>query len=209
MSRFSRLGNMRDLNRSSYEPKKEEPPIKKIEKPVSAGSFEKVSFDTFLTSVLLLSNEEIPKDKSQLDEEFTNQIKQVYDGIILPHRVSKNSPYYNIYFPFGDTSLVPNQSLVIPTGIKVNLNEGWVLQYSVNKLLSIANDIYLQEIYGYVTTDEYSVLDENMLMFKIINKNKDGVECNIAKNTRLFTCIFLPYGLAENDLIERKNKQES
>lgn len=159
------------------------------------GRFEKVSFDTFYMSIV----GEQPNDQN---DERKEKIKNVYDSIVLPHRQSKDSPMYNIYFPFGETPIIPNQSIIINTGIKVKLNSGWCLQCTINPLLAINNDLFTHEIITYITPDKYNMPNEGMISFEIINTSKYGRMCLLQKDTKLCSCLFIPYGLSANDMVE-------
>ena len=53
--------------------------------------------------------------------------KEVYDGIKMPKRATSGSAGYDFYAPF-DISLKPGQTVKIPTGIRVKIDDGWVLK---------------------------------------------------------------------------------
>ena len=172
-----------------------------------AGKFEKVSFDTFAKVLKRISG----NPDEPYDEDTMKQIKITYDNIILPRRTTINSPIYNIYFPFGPTRLLPNGTILVPTGIKVKLNYGWCLQCTINPVLAINNDLFTHEIITYITEDRYNNEDdEGMIMFKLINTSKTDRECVLDKNVRLCSCLFVPYGVDSDDLIEEQiSTQES
>ena len=160
------------------------------------GTFEKVSFDVFknILNEIITESEETVEEMAQV----------LYDNIIIPHRMNDTNPFYSVYFPFGDTQIIPGQSLLIPSGIKVKLKPGWCLQCTVNPVLAISNDLSMYETISYVTPDRYdNPSDEGMIMFKVINNSKFGRDCVIKNNTRLCSCIFVPYGLSSNDMIEQ------
>ena len=79
------------------------------------AQFHKVSFEQF---------EESWKDSfpGTSDEE----IKAIYDGIKLPKRATRGSAGYDFFSPV-DFTLKPGETIKIPTGIRVFIEEDWVL----------------------------------------------------------------------------------
>ena len=75
--------------------------------------FEIVSFDQF---------------KSGFDNLDEAKIKELYDSLILPKRATKGSAGYDFYAPF-DITLAPGETIKIPTGIRVYMEENYVLNY--------------------------------------------------------------------------------
>ncbi len=53
--------------------------------------------------------------------------KSVYANIRLPRRATKGSAGYDFFAPESFT-LVPHETILIPTGIRVMIEDGWVLQ---------------------------------------------------------------------------------
>jgi dUTP pyrophosphatase len=52
-----------------------------------------------------------------------------YDDIKLPKRATVGSAGYDFYAPY-DIVLEPNQTETVPTGIRVRIDDGWVLMLS-------------------------------------------------------------------------------
>jgi dUTP pyrophosphatase len=59
--------------------------------------------------------------------ELTEEIQHIYDKLKLPKRATKGSAGYDFYSPLAFT-LQPGEGIKIPTGIRVRIDEGWVLQ---------------------------------------------------------------------------------
>ena len=78
--------------------------------------FEKVSFEQFRKDIL----EVCPN----LTEGIVNDI---YDNIKLPRRATSGSAGYDFFLPMN-LYLAPGESMVVPTGIRVDMAPGWVLQ---------------------------------------------------------------------------------
>jgi dUTP pyrophosphatase len=53
-----------------------------------------------------------------------SDIKSVYENIKLPERATSGSAGYDFYAPV-DFTLEQGKSLLIPTGIRAKINDGW------------------------------------------------------------------------------------
>ena len=80
------------------------------------AKFHFVSPSQFLTAM----QEEYP----QYTEE---QIKEMYEALKLPKRATKGSAGYDFFAPFT-FKLTPGETIKIPTGIRAEMQEDWVLQ---------------------------------------------------------------------------------
>ncbi|MBQ9658290.1 MAG: deoxyuridine 5'-triphosphate nucleotidohydrolase, partial [Clostridia bacterium] len=79
--------------------------------------FEKVSFDAFKKDLIKCGIFENDED---------NKIKEAYDNIQLPKRSTTGSCGYDFVTPM-DVTIVSYKTTLIPTGIKVILEEGYFL----------------------------------------------------------------------------------
>lgn len=55
-----------------------------------------------------------------------NEVEKIYEDLLIPKRATKGSAGYDFYSPI-DFSLAPGETIKIPTGIRVRINDGWVL----------------------------------------------------------------------------------
>ena len=53
--------------------------------------------------------------------------EEIYRNIKLPHRATAGSAGYDFYAPY-DVKLEPGETAKIPTGIRVLIEQGWVLK---------------------------------------------------------------------------------
>lgn len=80
------------------------------------AQFMKVSKEQFVSSM----REEFPQ--------YTEaDIEDMYESLALPARATRGSAGYDFYAPFS-FSLPPNTTIKIPTGIRVKMEEDWVLK---------------------------------------------------------------------------------
>lgn len=85
---------------------------------VIAGNFFKTSYHQFINDC---DTYNILTKKT--DEE---EIKKLHSDIIRPKRRSETSPKYIFYLPFP-LCLEENRTIIIPTGIGIDLLPGWIL----------------------------------------------------------------------------------
>lgn len=79
------------------------------------AKFEKVSYNQFKNDFM----DSFP----QYNEK---EVEEIYHSIQLPKRATKGSAGYDFYSPI-DFELNPGQTIKIPTGIRVRIENGWVL----------------------------------------------------------------------------------
>ena len=105
------------------------------------GKFHKVSFARFA------------KDWQEvfggLDQET---LKDIYEGIKLPARATAGSAGYDFYTPAA-FRLGPGESIKMPTGIRVEMEEGWVLQIFPRSGLGFKYRLPLDNTVGVIDRD--------------------------------------------------------
>ena len=79
------------------------------------AKFEKVSYNQFKEGYMDL----YPEASDAL-------IQEVYESIALPKRATKGSAGYDFFTPV-EIHLKPGETMKIPTGIRCQMNERWVL----------------------------------------------------------------------------------
>ena len=79
------------------------------------AKFEKVSFEQY--------REDWLKEAPGTEEK---RIREIYEQIRLPKRATSGSAGYDFYAPCG-ISLKPGETVKVLTGIRAQIDEGWVL----------------------------------------------------------------------------------
>ena len=94
-------------------------------------------------------------------EEFSKEINDIkcYEEIILPKRATIGSAGYDFYAPF-DFTLKPDESIKIPTGIKVKISDGWFLAIFPRSGLGFKYRLQLNNTVGIIDSDYYHALNE-------------------------------------------------
>ena len=147
--------------------------------------FEKVSYSQFEKDI-----------KNIIDD--TSKIKEIYDNIILPKRATSGSAGYDFFLPF-DLKLEKNQSIMIPTGIRCKIEDGWVLNIFPRSGLGFKYQMMLSNTVGIIDSDYYNALNEGHIIIKIVNKSIDNKIIEIEKNKGFAQGIFFEFGITYDD----------
>lgn len=143
----------------------------------AACAFEKVSFETF--------------GHTQYD----------YDKIKLPIRSTSGSAGYDFFYNLNDTlAIKPNESAVIPTGIKAYISNsvGIFLALVPRSSYGFKYGTVLANTIGIIDSDYYNNEDnEGHIMVKLTNHGDKDLVIN--PGDKFCQGIFLPYFITQND----------
>lgn len=145
--------------------------------------FEIVSFEQF---------------KSGFDNIEESIIKELYNDIKLPKRATKGSAGYDFYAPF-DITLNPGQTIKIPTGIRVYMEENYVLKLYPRSGLGFKYRLQLNNTVGIIDSDYYYSDNEGHIFAKITNDSNENKTVTIQKGTGFMQGIFVEYGITFDD----------
>ena len=126
--------------------------------------------------------------------------KENYDKIILPVRATAGSAGYDIVTP-QDVTLNPGESIRIPTGIRVRMEEGWVFQIYPRSGLGYKYRIQLDNTVGIIDSDYYYSDNEGHIQVKITNDGKEGKTLFLKSGERFCQGIFTEYGITYDDSV--------
>lgn len=116
-----------------------------------------------------------------------------YVEVNLPKRATKGSAGYDFELP-NDILLYPGDTVLIPTGIKVDIAEGWVLMLFPRSGLSFKYRLQLDNTVGVIDSDF-----KNEIMVKMTYCKNEGKPLGLQKGDRFCQGVFLPYGITEDD----------
>ncbi len=154
------------------------------------AKFEKVSYEQF------------EKDYKAIVDKYENteKIRAIYDKIELPTRATKMSAGYDFKIPFG-IYLHKNEPIVIPTGIRCKMEDGWVLKLYPRSGLGFKYGMQLINTVGIIDGDFYNSDNEGHIMAKIYHAFGDySIKLNQGQG---FTQgVFVPFGITEDDNAE-------
>ena len=153
--------------------------------------FTKVSFNQFLSDWEHLFG---------LGIETEQDIKHIYEAITIPRRGTSGSAGYDFFTPI-DIILRPGETITIPTGIRVRMDEGWVLKCYPRSGLGFKYRLQLNNTVGIIDSDYYYSDNEGHIFSKITNDTNEGKTVEIPAGTGFMQGIFVEYGITVDDYI--------
>lgn len=151
------------------------------------AQFFKVSEDNFMNAM----REEFP----QYTE---SDIRDMYDSLMLPKRATKGSAGYDFFAPFS-FSLPPAATIKIPTGIRVKMDEDWVLKLYPRSGLGFKYRLQMNNTVGIIDSDYYFSDNEGHIFIKMTNDSNEGKTVEVTQGTGFAQGIFLEYGITIDD----------
>ena len=155
------------------------------------AKFEKVSFEQFYKDYVDTNNLES-------NAESMIKIKEIYDALKLPKRATKGSAGYDFYAP-EDIALAPGETIKIPTGIRVKIDEDYVLQCYPRSGLGFKFRLQLNNTVGIIDSDYFYSSNEGHIFAKITNDTNEQKTVNVKAGDGFMQGIFVQYGITEDD----------
>ena len=141
--------------------------------------------------------------------EFKNANMDVYIGyeaIKLPKRATKFSAGYDIY-SIRDFNLQPRQTIKLPTGIKVQLDDDKLLLIAPRSGHGFKYKVQLYNTVGIVDADYYNnENNEGHIWVKLYNDSPDGETLHIKAGDAICQGIILPFFKVEGDDADGKRE---
>lgn len=151
------------------------------------AQFMKVSKEQFVSSM----REEFPQ--------YTEaDIEDMYESLALPARATRGSAGYDFYAPFS-FSLPPNTTIKIPTGIRVKMEEDWVLKLYPRSGLGFKYRLQMNNTVGIIDSDFFYSDNEGHIFIKMTNASNEGKTVEVAQGVGFAQGIFLEYGITIDD----------
>lgn len=149
--------------------------------------FEKVSLCQFM------------KDMGDKHPEFSEEeIRAMYEDIHLPRRATKASAGYDFLMPY-DLKIAPGETHLVPTGIRAQMREDYVLLLFPRSGLGFKFRLQLDNTVGVIDADYYGSSNEGHIMIKVTNDSREDKMLELEKGKGLAQGIFLAYGVAEEE----------
>lgn len=154
------------------------------------ATFEKVSLDQYL------------KDKFGYDvknQTVLDAAIKEWENIKLPTRATDGSAGYDFYAPtfaFIGSDFAGDIGEVIPTGVRVKMEPGWVLMLFPRSGFGFKYGMHLANTVGIIDSDYYNADNEGHIMAKV-STAKDILSLNTGD--RFMQGVFVPFGIATND----------
>lgn len=148
------------------------------------AKFSKVSWEQFVKDW---------REEFDTDNETT---RKIYCGIDIPKRATKGSAGYDFFSPIGFT-LSPGESIKIPTGIRCEMNEGWVMMGFPRSGLGFKYRMRLSNTVCILDEDYFYSDNEGHIFIKVVNEGDKTM--TVKAGDGFAQGIFIQYGITEDD----------
>lgn len=149
--------------------------------------FEKVSAEQFAADL-----------KKNFPALTNNEIAEIYNKIKLPARATSGSAGYDFYIPLT-VSLKPNETVIIPTGIKTFIEEGWFLMCCPRSGLGFKYRLRLNNTVGIIDSDYYYADNDGHIQIKLTNESNEDKTVLMEQGSAFAQGIFIPFGITTDD----------
>ena len=157
------------------------------------AKFEKVSFEQF------------KNDWIDTFGDGAGDIEEIYNSIKLPVRATAGSAGYDFYTPCA-IELKPGESMKVPTGIRVQINDGWVLKLYPRSGLGFKFRLQMNNTVGIIDSDYYNSDNEGHIFCKIMNDSNESKTVSLAAGAGFCQGIFVEYGITfDDDVTDERN----
>lgn len=130
-------------------------------------------------------------------------VRAAYDELSLPKRATRASAGYDFYTPLALT-LAPGENVKIPTGIRAQMNEDYVLMIFPRSGLGFKYRLQLNNTVGIIDADYFEADNEGHIFIKLTNDSREGKTLKLSAGDAFAQGIFLPFGLTVDDACETK-----
>ena len=151
------------------------------------AKFHKVSLEQFLEGWM-----------GEFPESSKREAEEIYESIQLPRRATRGSAGYDFFSPLT-FSLAPGETIKIPTGIRAEIQNGWVLQCYPRSGLGFKYRLQLNNTVGIIDSDYYYSDNEGHIFAKITNDSKEGKSVTVEAGQGFMQGIFMPFGITVDD----------
>lgn len=151
------------------------------------AQFFKVSEDNFINAM-----------KEDFPQYTEADIRDMYERLELPRRATKGSAGYDFYAPFA-FSLPPGATIKIPTGIRVKMEEDWVLKLYPRSGLGFKFRLQMNNTVGIIDSDYFNSDNEGHIFVKLTNDSNEGRTVDVTAGMGIVQGIFLEYGITVDD----------
>ena len=151
------------------------------------AKFHKVSAERFMAD-----------GKDTFPETAEETIADIYNKIKLPVRATAGSAGYDFFSPV-DITLNPGETVKIPTGIRVEMEQDWVLKCYPRSGLGFKYRLQLNNTVGIIDSDYFYSDNEGHIFSKITNDSNESKSVSIQAGTGFMQGIFVEYGITVDD----------
>ena len=148
------------------------------------AKFSKVSFEQFNEGWQEAFGQAVERDK--------------YDALKLPTRATVGSAGYDFFSPLTFT-LEPGETIKVPTGIRAEIAEGWVLMLFPRSGLGFKYRLQMNNTVGVIDSDYFYSDNEGHIFVKLTNDSKENKTVIVEAGQGFVQGLFIPFGITEDD----------
>ena len=126
-----------------------------------------------------------------------------YDELLMPRRGTTGSAGYDFYSPL-DIVLAPGEFIKIPTGMRVQIEDGWVLTLYPRSGQGFKYRLQMYNTVGVIDSDYFDADNEGHIHIKIVNANDERKTLMVRRGEAFAQGIFMPYGITVDDDVTEK-----
>lgn len=146
-----------------------------------------------------ISKEQFVKDWiNTFPTQTPKQALEIYEAIRLPRRATAGSAGYDFFAP-TDFRIAPGETIKIPTGIRVEMKDNWVLKCYPRSGLGFKFRLQLDNTVGVIDSDYFYSDNEGHIFSKITNDTREDRIVELAAGTGFMQGIFVEYGITVDD----------
>lgn len=123
---------------------------------------------------------------------------KIYEEIKLPCRATSGSAGYDFYLPLP-IALLPGESVTIPTGIRAQMCDGWVLQIYPRSGLGFKYRLQMNNTVGIIDSDYFFSDNEGHIFIKLLNDGREGKKVELSAGMAFAQGVFTQFGITEDD----------
>lgn len=116
----------------------------------------------------------------------------------LPKRATAGSAGYDFFSPAGFT-LEPGRTVLLPTGVRARIDEGWVLKLYPRSGLGFKYRVQLNNTVGIIDSDYFGAKNEGHIMLKLTNASNEGRTMTVRAGEAVAQGVFVEYGITVDD----------
>lgn len=151
------------------------------------AKFHKVSFEQFSEGWI-----------DTFGETSKEELERKYEAIKLPRRATSGSAGYD-FFSTVSCNLGPQETIKVPTGIRVEMEENWVLKLYPRSGLGFKYRLQLNNTVGIIDSDYFYSDNEGHIFAKITNDSNENKTVTFEEGMAFMQGIFIEYGITMDD----------
>ena len=126
------------------------------------------------------------------------QIQRLRPYATIPTQATAGSAGYDFFAPV-DLVLAPGETIKIPTGVRVWMEQDWVLKCYPRSGLGFKYRLQLNNTVGIIDSDYYNSDNEGHIFAKLTNDSNEDKTVTVHAGEGFMQGIFVQYGITVDD----------